>query len=280
LDLESFRELPGNRGFILGAEAAYKERVSIHKYISKKAGMPYHVAYFPCKELYIYREYIQATDTFKKAVMHALKAGSENNEKYYALQDVFHRFGYYYPSTIRFGGRITCDIVPNSDQEQNTSEEERISYPIQEEHTDIHHESTICEITESEVENQAVEGGLSRKNPTTEVQEALKESDRWDSVGGESHLLIWNGIDEWIKTVGSNQVRIQLKGLKPLYELLDEDTQYTVQQVYENLILEDERIYYDYLLEITRYTKPIDKQGNLPEVYVSVHGACIRAPTK
>ncbi|KAG0194882.1 hypothetical protein DFQ28_002957 [Apophysomyces sp. BC1034] len=67
---------------------------------------------------------------------------------------------------------------------------------------------------------------------------------------GDSSILLSNDVKSWINTVEANQTVTQFRGLKPIYELLAEDQRHKVQQTYENVILEDGRVLYGYLLEV------------------------------
>ncbi|KAF7723029.1 hypothetical protein EC973_002405 [Apophysomyces ossiformis] len=226
LDIETYDELPGSAGFRAGAEAIYRERSNIGRKAPITPQKPYHTMYITYAELHLYDELIQASDSFKKAIDEALQANAADHGRYYALQNVFQRFGFYYPSTIIFGGRIVRNAGDDIEQERQND-----NGPL------------ITEIGEN---NKA---GKEGDSVIASLKASLKEGELWETIGGDGHLLLWHDIDNWIESIQSNQVAIQHKGLKPLYELLDKDQRRQVQQIYEDIILDDDYVAYNYTLE-------------------------------
>ncbi|KAF7731436.1 peptide-N4-(N-acetyl-beta- glucosaminyl)asparagine amidase [Apophysomyces ossiformis] len=82
---------PGTYGYKAGAEAHYNKR-KMHLSHEENSRTHYKVDYVACAELSFGKDCLTVTDSF--------------HEKYFALQEVFGNFGYYYPSKILFGGRI------------------------------------------------------------------------------------------------------------------------------------------------------------------------------
>ncbi|KAG0181761.1 hypothetical protein DFQ28_002564 [Apophysomyces sp. BC1034] len=246
LEIKTYHELPGSYGFKAGAEAAYKERLQSCKQDSTKPGESFHVAYIAYKELHLHDDLIKASDGFKNSIDEALQAGPYDNDKYSALQNVFQRFGFYYPSTIVLGGRMIYN-VDNDDCRDDRYKDSR---------TNTDEGPIIHEIDASE-ENSDLEGvGCSAEtkegskcNAVDELAASLQKHHLREAIGGDSYLLLWNDVDGWIDSIKSNNVIVQLKGLKPLYELLDKDKRFQVQQIYESIILNDNSLCYNYSLE-------------------------------
>ncbi|KAG0188315.1 hypothetical protein DFQ28_005112 [Apophysomyces sp. BC1034] len=76
--------------------------------------------------------------------------------------------------------------------------------------------------------------------------------------------------EPWTNTIDSNPVIVQFKGLKPLYELLDKEQRCKVQEVYENMIMEDDRICYDYLTKIITRGSFLQEQAQLISQAINV----------
>lgn len=89
-------------------------------------------------------------------------------------------------------------------------------------------------------------------------------------------MLLWNDVKGWINTVELNQSITQLKDLKPLYELLDEEQRHKIQQTYENIIIRDNRICNDYYLKLERYKPELMNRQSATSLAVSV-SVCRRA---
>ncbi|KAG0180975.1 hypothetical protein DFQ28_000239 [Apophysomyces sp. BC1034] len=282
LDIDTKHELPGSVGFISGSEGAYKELSVAHKHHYPKTETVYDVAYVTYKELYLYDEFIQPTNQFKEAINKALLVGNEDQDTYYALQDIFQRFGYYYPSSIQFGiiigteytfnclshilgGRLALNVPPHGPEDK---------HPIQDKDLEIFFDKTsetssdsepkIVEIPQLEVDNQddpQLETD-NQENPKLESGTAIYCAFK----GGDSVALLLNDVKGWLSTIESNQTITQRRGLKPVYELLDEEQRHKIQQTYENIILGDKRVRYNYLLEMKNYNKKLeDDQKNAPE---------------
>ncbi|KAG0174530.1 hypothetical protein DFQ29_007454, partial [Apophysomyces sp. BC1021] len=245
-DIETNRELPGNYGFRTGAEGAYKERSLILTKPSFKKKSTFYLAYVTCKELFYYDEFIQPTKQFKEAINRALQVGSEDQDTYNTLQDVFQEFGYYYPSSVRYGdvehikyavgGRIKFEVPLQKNEEQHkiqkdnpglaqaSSDTVEDSAPVL--HDIIQSEAVDEKASEMEHSDSVVKAETSLlKEPTsTTVAKSLEKSKCWDAIG-----------------------------LKPLYKLLPAEQCQKIQKTYENIVIADDHIYYDYLLKIKPY---------------------------
>ncbi|KAG0193585.1 hypothetical protein DFQ28_004477 [Apophysomyces sp. BC1034] len=279
LDIETDSDFPGTYGFRSAAEGAYNERRFACSLHSSNANTPYYAAYAVCKELHLYDEFIQPTSQFTEAINKALQVGNANEDTYCALQDVFQSFGFYYASR----GRISYAAPPEDENEQpdaddtkddlfgNSGEDKADDGPIVSEitHTKEDYKSN------PELENSGtlitVERSLTKEATTTTIANSLVKSNHWNVTGGDSQLLLWNNVNGWINSVKTNQTVIQRKGLKPLYELLDEEQRCKVQQTYENIVLTDDRIHYDYFLEMTSYQRILKNEEHSisPEVCFS-----------
>ncbi|KAG0170293.1 hypothetical protein DFQ30_002680 [Apophysomyces sp. BC1015] len=278
LDVETPRELPGSYGFKSGAIGMCKEMRLSQAYHGTKTENLYNTAYVVHHELNLYDEFIQATDQFKEAINKALQVGSQHYDEYGALQDVFQQFGYYYPSCIQFGGRISYE-APLKQQEKQQRILQKI-YPGRLLETssimDGDGQSSIKEVTpdtanfERSTAIAKVEKSLSKNMIAATVGESLKKSDIWNAIGGNSQLLLWSDIKAWTNTIDSNPVIVQFKGLKPLYELLDKEQRCKVQEVYENMIMEDDRICYDYLTKIITRGSFLQEQAQLISQAINV----------
>ncbi|KAG0174500.1 hypothetical protein DFQ30_004133 [Apophysomyces sp. BC1015] len=230
LDIETSDKLPGSFGFVLGSEGAYKERCISREHHYSKTESLHDVAY--------------PTQQFKEAINKALLVGREDQDTYLALQDVFQLFGYYYPSSIQIGIIICAEYIP-------------AAYSIL-----IYQKPKIVEIIQSENDNREdsnsescrvvvkTDQSLSKETVINAIEKSLANSGHWSSIGGDSSILLSNDVKSWINTVEANQTVTQFRGLKPIYELLAEDQRHKVQQTYENVILEDGRVLYGYLLEV------------------------------
>ncbi|KAG0179679.1 hypothetical protein DFQ29_001815 [Apophysomyces sp. BC1021] len=296
LDIDTDRELPGSAGFLFGSEGEYKERSITRENHCSKTEAAYDVAYVTYKELNLYDEFIQPTSQFKEAINKALLVGKEDRDTYYALQNVFQRFGYYYPSSILIGITISTKYVFNHSFHivggriafSVSSQNQEDHHPAQDKDLEIFfdmplksssdHTPEIVEIPQLETNNQEnakLESGgavikseqrLSKATVTNVIEKSLAKSEHWNSIGGNSVVLLWKDVKGWINTVESNQTVTQRRELKPVYELLDEEQRHKVQQTYENIILDDGRVRYNYLLELTNYKEWLNKdQESAPE---------------
>ncbi|KAG0180171.1 hypothetical protein DFQ28_001488 [Apophysomyces sp. BC1034] len=275
LDIEEDREFPGSIGFVLGSVGAYKERNSACTYNYFNANTSLDVAYVTYKEFHLYDKFIQPTSQFKEAINNALLVGKNDLDTYAALQDTFQRFGYYYPSSVQIGGRIAFDTFSQDQEDQHSTQGKDLTDVYEDSGNDgENREPLILDITQSEEDNQdhvKLESGgaivkseqrLSKETVTSAVEKSLAKSKQWNSIGGDSVALLSNDIKSWINTVESNQTVTQRRGLKPMYELLDKEQRDKVQQTYENVILEDNFIRYDYLVELTRYDDILKNERN------------------
>ncbi|KAG0192598.1 hypothetical protein DFQ28_008596 [Apophysomyces sp. BC1034] len=196
LDLESHHELPGNYGFISGSKAAYSERIKNHTQLVTKTKNPYNVAYVTYKEIHYYDEFVQPTEKFKKAIANALQADIEDNERYRALQDVFQRFGYYYPSAIRYGGRIAYEIYPAIEEKR---EIEGGGYDsTQKTHAATNNELIQQKTYHPEHSNDLIKvsSDLFRKCTPSDVEKTLKKSDCWEAVAMTEFSVSAEGQDQ------------------------------------------------------------------------------------
>ncbi|KAG0187877.1 hypothetical protein DFQ28_005711 [Apophysomyces sp. BC1034] len=250
LDIETEREFPGSVGFVSGSEGACKERSIIRAHNYSETENTYSVLY-----LQIYDEFIKPTSQFQEMINKALEAGKDDNDTYHALQGIFQRFGYYYPTRVQIGiislaesvfGRLFCMLggrialhIPSLSQEDESQTQDKDlknSYGQYSE-SDAESKTGILDITQLEEENQ----------------EYMDLENICMFEGGDSVVLLSNGVKAWIDTVESNQTVIQHREFKPVYELLGEEQRHKVQHIYENVIIEDMRVRYDYVLELKSY---------------------------
>ncbi|KAF7723451.1 hypothetical protein EC973_002004 [Apophysomyces ossiformis] len=242
LDIRSDIDFPGSTGFIAGSKAAYKERHTLRKPYKTKRSL-YETGFVIYKELHLYDEFIRPTRQFQEAIRNALQVGKQDIDKYYALQDVFQRFGYFYPSIVQIGGRITLkspaaqeiksEKLTAAANEQVTKDTER-----------QRQSGNSREITKYERK-------LSKQILSKAIEKSIARSEKWTALGGDSVSLLWNDVKSWISTVKGNQVTIRYRDLQPLYKLLDEEQRHKVQLIYENILMMDHRLRYHYLLEMT-----------------------------
>ncbi|KAG0189958.1 hypothetical protein DFQ28_002683 [Apophysomyces sp. BC1034] len=265
LDIDTSREFPGVVGFVSGSEGAYKERSIAYAHHCSKTETPY--------ELYLYDEFIQLTSQFKEAIDKALLVGDEDQDTYSALQDVFQRFGYYYPSSVQIGGRIALHVplLKQKDQSQIQHKDSKHFYEESSKSSNDH-KSAIVEITQLEEEVQEytelgnggviikTEQRLSKDIVTNAIEKSLAKSERWKSIGGDAIVLMSNDVKGWINTVELSQTVTQRRGLKPIYELLDQEQSHKVRQTYENIILEDAYVRYDHILKLALYDKECEDE--------------------
>ncbi|KAG0182869.1 hypothetical protein DFQ29_001568 [Apophysomyces sp. BC1021] len=272
LDIETNRDLSGTYGFRSGAEGGYNERELTRSSHSIKKETLYHVAYVTCKEMHLYDEFIRATIKFKEAISNALKVGKEDEDTYYALQDVFQKFGYYYPSCTQFGKLPRKALAAGLYYFVGG----RITYKPLSENTDEQHKtqkSNMDELFETADRDNVDDGPILR-----EIAEPTKDSQINDNLEQSGVMIATEKtISKELMTTTianslTNQTVIQRKGLKPLYDILDEEQRSKVQQVYESIVMTDERICYDYLLEMTSCKRILnnEEQDVAPEVCVSI----------
>ncbi|KAF7722270.1 hypothetical protein EC973_003490 [Apophysomyces ossiformis] len=235
LDIASYHDFPGNDGFVLGSKNVYGEHGTAHTRANNDKEDAYHFVYVTYKELHLYDEFIQPTEKFKNAVKEALQVGRQDYDTYFALQEVFHRFGYYYPSSVRIGGRIALR-TPSSQQHQQSvkhSNSNRGEKQCKELVKDP--EQGNMDIVPMQKHEIGVKSGreLSRHIVTNAARESIAISDMWTALG-----------------------------LRPIYEFLDREQREKVQLTYENMLLSDGRVRYNYLLEISAYKEIFEREFN------------------
>ncbi|KAF7721462.1 hypothetical protein EC973_004664 [Apophysomyces ossiformis] len=257
LDIDSEDQFPGSPAFVLGSMAASKERdIKPMKQDGNTTSL-FNIVYIIHKELQLYDEFIQASSQFKEAISKALLVGKEDHNTYYALQDVFLQFGYFYPSRI-LTGRLTLEMSDNygindhiaSDRYTDELNETDLNdaqyhytrkYSANDTYTNLFEEthSSLIEIQE--------------QDETDARDEAVGacESEAWSAIGGDAACLLWNDVKGWVNAVGQNRVIIQRCDLKPMYELLEEEQRRQVLMTYNNIVVADDCVRYDYLLEMT-----------------------------
>ncbi|KAG0190163.1 hypothetical protein DFQ28_002411 [Apophysomyces sp. BC1034] len=273
LDIDTNRKLPGDAGFVAGSKGAYKERSHACESYHSKTKAIYDIAYVTYKELHLYDELIQPTKQFQQAVDKALLVGRDDQDTYYALQDVFQRFGYYYPTSVYIGGRIVLKVFLQN-QVNQLSIRLKDSQNVLEKASEIGAEKspTIVAIAQSKKNNHnntksKSDGAIIKVNQTISkavvtgaIEKSLTKSERWNSIGGDSVLLLLNDVKGWMNTVKRSQTITKRRGIKPIYELLSEEQRHKVQQTYENVFLEDDRVRYDCMLELTPYDEVFGKE--------------------
>ncbi|KAG0171674.1 hypothetical protein DFQ30_000633 [Apophysomyces sp. BC1015] len=273
LDIETTRELPGDVGFVSGSDGAYKERGIAIEHHCSKTETTQDIAYVTCKELQLYDDFIQPTSQFKESIKSALLVGREDHNTYCALQDVFQRFGYYYPSSVQIGGRVVFKVPSQNPEDQSPTQGKTFENAYKQSlETGTDHGPEIVEITQAEPDNQEYLGSessgavvkndqrLSKEIKINAIENLLTKSERWNSIGGDSVLLLLNNVKGWINTVELNQTITQHKGLRPIYELLDEEQRHKIRKTYESIILKDGRVRYGYPLELTNYEHILENE--------------------
>ncbi|KAF7730414.1 hypothetical protein EC973_002220 [Apophysomyces ossiformis] len=269
LDIETAKDLPGNLGFVLGSQGVSRERS-----VTRTNGYPgrkysYDLAYISYKELYLNDQFIQPTAEFKQAISNALKVGKLDHDTYFALQDVFQQFGYYYASQIEIGGQMILQAPLKRQTTDQTRKEMNMKKRYQR-YIDMCWKPGITEVSQVEEEkekskdkNQESTGpgnngalmkyelGLSKQVSTVALQNSIAKSEQIIAVGGNSTCLLWNDVRGWLDTVKANQVVTHRRQLKPLYELLEKDQRRKVQSVYNKVFLADDRVLYNYPLKLS-----------------------------
>ncbi|KAF7727238.1 hypothetical protein EC973_007851 [Apophysomyces ossiformis] len=269
LDKEVRKSWTGTPGFALGSQAAFKERHNVGGHHDDDTEVIYDLIYVTYKQLYLDRQFIQPTKQFKDAITNALQVGKLDYDTYCALQDVFQRFGYYYPKEVQFGGRIILRAASQEQQNEDLPQIKNIRKRYQgylqmhEEHSNTQGIARITEASGSEEDNQWEFGSSNAKttvkNPhklitqdmTSSIEKSISTSGKWSAIGGQSVCLLWNDIQGWIRTAQANPVVILRRHLRPLYELLNVEEQYKVQLTYENVLSADNRARYNCPLKIT-----------------------------
>ncbi|KAG0169985.1 hypothetical protein DFQ28_002713 [Apophysomyces sp. BC1034] len=161
------------------------------------------------------KEQIKPTAVFLEAVHVALQTAGTNKFKAFdELQLVFQRFGYYYPTLIKFGKATSTA--------EETSE------------------------TDEQTKGNTKEGGInfgfsgigagadtSKSNQIEVIRKAELDKTKLRAYGGDSTVLMTHGIEKWAKTIKANQKVVARTNMRPIYNLLDDTTRQRVIDVYD-----------------------------------------------
>ncbi|KAF7720937.1 hypothetical protein EC973_005761, partial [Apophysomyces ossiformis] len=166
-------------------------------------------------EMKLGRKDIKLAPAFTKAVQEALDAPGEDKSKQYdALQHVFQKYGFYYPTRIAFGGKLVFEGDTYSwfsDASKEHGEKYDRGFPF----SDINIDKRISE------EEQAKITQLAEQN----LQHIVADG------GDESKISC--GLKEWISTIAKNPKVVFRGKFRPLYDLLDKSTRRKVINIWE-----------------------------------------------
>ncbi|KAF7724496.1 hypothetical protein EC973_000946 [Apophysomyces ossiformis] len=276
LDIESGHDFPGSLGFTLGSQGAYKERISDYKDEDISTEAPYDVAY-----IYLPDKFIRATSQFKDEISKALQVGKSDYDTYYALQNVFQRFGYYYPTQVNIGARLIARIPHDGRGYQ----QEPLDYNIQsryERYLETYCISEIAELAQEENESKKSldfneqrviarsERQVSHNLARATMEKSIAQSEKLRAAGGDSVYLLWNDVKSWLASAKISTTPIQSRNLRPLYELLDAKDRQQVQLIYENVIAADDRVRYNCPLEFYLEEEEDSENESIPSSPISI----------
>ncbi|KAF7724243.1 hypothetical protein EC973_001199 [Apophysomyces ossiformis] len=262
LDLDS--ELPKDIYFNMGAQGAYKERDTSSDRQGVNVARSYELVYVVYKELCLPDDFVQPTVEFKEAICRALRVGNLDYDTYYALQDVFQRFG----------GRLILQRPANDQADQQIASVSNVKKRYQD-------YLTMCRLGEIDGTLPANETNQmparsddsawiteygqrsSWQVTTTIIENSIARSKNMKALGGDSVCLLWNDLKSWISSVELNQQLIRCSGIRPLYQLLDSDERQKIQQIYKNLASSDDRIRYNNPLKLTSYNDAVNKERDI-----------------
>ncbi|KAF7731634.1 hypothetical protein EC973_008803 [Apophysomyces ossiformis] len=282
VDVDAELEFSKHMYFNLGAQAAWKERKATSSHHRDNTEQAYDVVYVIYKELFLPDYLLQPTSQFKEAISKALEVGNLDQDTYYALQDVFQRFGYYYPTRVQIGGTL---ILPSPLKEQSEMQTTR-SYNIKERFEKFIQMCQTTEINEmSHVERNNHQDIRSTKDESGTVIAQYNQELACHFANGVLSKSI--AATETLNAAGKlnahknghlhsleSKVATARKDLRPLYHLLDKWQRRQVRQTYKNIVLADERIRYNCPLLLTAYEQPDSEES---ESAVADHHAVEKA---
>ncbi|KAF7724483.1 hypothetical protein EC973_000933 [Apophysomyces ossiformis] len=284
LDIDSEKDFPGSLGFVLGSQGTYKERKDTLRYDGADTETLCELVYITCKELHFYDEFIKPTAEFKEAVRQALETGQTKYDKYNSLQDVFQRFGYYYPTRIRIGGKLMLQ-VPSHDKSKPRQEgfyrniKKRYDYyrkvysdrPTEVQSVSRHGGNQPYETSNTSGTIIERQQNLFRQHAMRLIETSIDKSEQlnasgtkalssfsaltWTCLGGDSVCLLWNNVKEWISSVETNEVVIQQANLKALYKVLDKEQQDQIEGIYHTVLQDEDRVFYECPLILVTYNR-------------------------
>ncbi|KAF7724506.1 hypothetical protein EC973_000957 [Apophysomyces ossiformis] len=275
VDVDAELEFAKNFYFNLGAQAAWKERKATSSHCRGNIEQAYDVVYVIYKELFLPDGLLQPTAHFKEAITNALQVGNLDSNTYYALQDVFQRFGYYYPTRVQIGGKL---ILPSSSKDKSKMQATR-EFGIKERFESYIRMCEAMELNDMSHVERNKQGNIPSEDDESataivqynqqlvchfangELAKSIARTKGLSAVGGDGTSLLWNDLNMWIYSVGSNQVIIRRKDLRPLYHVLDKWQRQKVRQTYKNIVLTDDRIRYNCPLLLTAYEQPDSEES-------------------
>ncbi|KAF7723834.1 hypothetical protein EC973_001559 [Apophysomyces ossiformis] len=276
LDISSGTGLPGSLEFALASQGAYKERNARQKYDHNiNQDQLYDLAYVTYKELYLPDQCIQLTNEFKKAIDNALQVGNLDSSTYGALQDVFQKFGYYYPARLQIGGRLILKTPPHGQNQQEVVHHMNVRKRY-EHYKELYAKKSekINEVSKSQVIPKRIEPKkheqehvmstnnelvarntqiITREAVTKEISKLVAQTERLNAAGGNSLCLLTNDMKGWIESLKDNQFVTQRGKLRPLYKLLDRERRHQVETTYRNMFNADDRVAYNSPLKTVMY---------------------------
>ncbi|KAG0178091.1 hypothetical protein DFQ28_000446 [Apophysomyces sp. BC1034] len=189
--------------FRAGAEAGYGKHLKHSENSTKQIHRS--VLYISCGEIRLSRGAFEATESLKKEVAGALLL-PEDNDIYQALQTIFQKYGYFYPSTILIEGS-------NEDRMENRRD------------AGIH------------IGLGPVELGIggSSNHLYSKVKAEILQGKNLQAIGGCPHILVNESceLENWTNTIKSKPKIIQYRHIQPLYHLLEDDQRQKIQQIYD-----------------------------------------------
>ncbi|KAG0179585.1 hypothetical protein DFQ29_001904 [Apophysomyces sp. BC1021] len=142
------------------------------------------------------------------------------------------RFGYYYPTLIKFGKfyteayQVTVSNRMHRGRATSTAEE--------------------TSETDEQTKGNTKEGGInfgfsgigagadtSKSNQIEVIRKAELDKTKLRAYGGDSTVLMTHGIEKWAKTIKANQKVVARTNMRPIYNLLDDTTRQRVIDVYD-----------------------------------------------
>ncbi|KAG0174796.1 hypothetical protein DFQ28_004467 [Apophysomyces sp. BC1034] len=158
---------------------------------------------------------IKPTTSFAEAIDAALEIpDSDRQAQFDELQKVFKRYGYYHPTTIKFGGKVlsNADDKAESDEQNNG-----------------HALEAGADLKFADL---GISTDISRKKQRDIIKKAENNLKNLRVVGGDGTKLL-SGLSEWVATIKGNQKVVARTNMRPIYTLLGPEKEKRIVDIYE-----------------------------------------------
>ncbi|KAF7725880.1 hypothetical protein EC973_009212 [Apophysomyces ossiformis] len=204
--------LPVISGFTAGAKAGYsnsKSTATSKEHKTRKTTITISYA-----EINFKPNDIKPTEDFMEAIRKALQTPGYDKQKHEKLQEVFNRYGFFYPTTIKFGGKAISDAEDSSESNQEKKGNEKqggVKFGF----------SSI-----------GVNADANKKNDIEIIRKVEQNLHDLKTVGGDGTKVLF-GVKAWIGTIESNQKVVSRSNMKPMYDLFDPEIKEQIVRIYE-----------------------------------------------